>query len=236
MKNIAVILARSGSKGLQHKNIRPINGVPMMAYTIRAALDSGMFEHVMVSTDSEEYANIAKQWGAEVPFMRSAETSADNSSSWDAVREVLNRYEEMGETFDTVTLLQVTSPMRRGEHIVEAFKLLEEKNANAVISINELPMPVENCKHVPEDMRMDSWYNPDPTYRPRQSFKTAYRCNGAIYIYRTDAFARQTSILEKDCFGYAMDKVHSTDVDDLDDFLIVESLIKNLPEFENYFD
>ena len=235
MKNIAVILARSGSKGLPHKNIKLINGVPLMAYTIRAALDSGMYERVMVSTDSEEYANISRQWGAEVPFMRSAETSGDKSSSWSAVREVLDRYEEMGETFDTVTLLQVTSPLRRGEHIVEAFRIMEQKNANAVISLNELPMPLENCKHVDDDMRMDSWYDPDPTYKPRQFFKTAYHANGAIYIYRTDAFARQTSILEKDCFGYVMDKVHATDVDDLDDFLIAESLIKNLPEFENYF-
>ena len=111
LKSIAIITARSGSKGLPDKNIRPLNGVPLIAYTIKAALDSGMFDTVMVSTDSEKYAEIARKYGAEVPFLRSAATSGDKSSSWDAVKEVLAQYKsQLGKTYDLVALLQVTSP------------------------------------------------------------------------------------------------------------------------------
>ena len=111
LKSIAIIPARSGSKGLPDKNIRPLNGIPLIAYTIKAALDSGMFDTVMVSTDSEKYAEIARKYGAEVPFLRSAATSGDKSSSWDAVKEVLAQYEsQLGKTYDVVALLQVTSP------------------------------------------------------------------------------------------------------------------------------
>ena len=89
MKNIAIIPARSGSKGLPDKNIKILNGVPLIAYSIKAALDSGVFDTVMVSTDSEKYAEIARNYGAEVPFLRSEKNSSDTAGSWDVVKEVL---------------------------------------------------------------------------------------------------------------------------------------------------
>ena len=96
MKNLAIIPARSGSKGLKDKNIKLLNGKPLMAYTIEAAIQSKMFDEVMVSTDSEEYADIAKKYGAKVPFMRSSELSNDTASSWDVVRDVLHKYKKDG--------------------------------------------------------------------------------------------------------------------------------------------
>ena len=110
MRSIAIIPARSGSKGLPDKNIRPLNGKPLLAYSIEAALASGLFDTVHVSTDSERYADIARQYGADEPFLRSAETSSDTASSEDAIREVLRRYEEIGQHFDAFMLLQPTSP------------------------------------------------------------------------------------------------------------------------------
>ena len=97
MKNLAIIPARSGSKGLKDKNIKLLNGKPLMAYTIEAAIQSKMFDEVMVSTDSEEYADIAKKYGAKVPFMRSSELSNDTASSWDLVRDVLHKYKKDGK-------------------------------------------------------------------------------------------------------------------------------------------
>ena len=105
MKNIAIITARSGSKGLKDKNIRLLAGKPLMAYSIDAALESGLFETVMVSTDSEEYARIARDCGAEVPFLRSEETASDRASSWSVVDEVLCSYEKSRKSFDTFCLL-----------------------------------------------------------------------------------------------------------------------------------
>ena len=137
MRNIAIIPARSGSKGVCDKNIRHLNGHPLIAHTIRAALDSGVFDTVMVSTDSEKYAEIARQYGAEAPFLRSTENAGDRSTSWDVVKEVLKRYSEMGEEFDMVALLQPTSPMRLSKHIVEAYQMMEQKQANAIIAMCE---------------------------------------------------------------------------------------------------
>ena len=113
MRSIAIIPARSGSKGLPDKNIKPLNGKPLLAYSIEAALASGLFDTVHVSTDSERYAGIARRYGADEPFLRSAETSSDTASSEDAIREVLRRYEEMGQRFDAFMLLQPTSPPYR---------------------------------------------------------------------------------------------------------------------------
>lgn len=236
MKNIAIIPARSGSKGLKDKNIRLLNGVPLMAYTIKAAIDSGKFDKVMVATDSEEYARIARQWGAEVPFLRSAEVSTDTASSWSVVKEVLDRYAAMGETFDTFALLQVTSPLRQGRHIVEAYEYMAQKDANAVIAVYKMPMPLEKCRHMSDDLCMDDWYQNDSTSKPRQLFKPAYHINGSIYICYTEAFATQTSIMEKKCYAYLMNSLYSTDVDELEDFQMAEAIIQYLPDFKNYFD
>ena len=131
MRSIAIIPARSGSKGLPDKNIKPLNGKPLLAYSIEAALASGMFDTVHVSTDSERYAGIARQYGADEPFLRSAETSSDTASSEDAIREVLRRYEEMGQRFDAFMLLQPTSPLRTADDIRAAFGVMEESRRKA---------------------------------------------------------------------------------------------------------
>ena len=138
MKNIAIIPARSGSKGLKDKNIKELNGKPLLAYSIEAAKKSKLFDEIMVSTDSEKYAEIAKQYNANVPFLRSATNSGDKAGSWDVIVEVLGKYQELGKTFDTVCLLQPTSPLRTAEDIINAYNLLEEKQADAITSVCEV--------------------------------------------------------------------------------------------------
>ena len=130
MRNIAIIPARSGSKGLKDKNIIELNGKPLMAYTIEAALKSKCFDTVMVSTDSRKYAKIAEEYGAEVPFLRSKENSSDGSSPWDVMEEVLNEYKKLGKEFDTFCLLQPTSPLRDEKDIKKAYKELEGNSFN----------------------------------------------------------------------------------------------------------
>ena len=118
VNNIAIITARSGSKGLRDKNIKMLCGKPLMAYSIEAAINSKMFKTIMVSTDSEEYACIAKEYGAEVPFLRTPENSTDKAGSWETVAEVVRRYYDEGVRFETVCLLQPTSPLRLPEDII----------------------------------------------------------------------------------------------------------------------
>ncbi|MBO6246248.1 MAG: acylneuraminate cytidylyltransferase family protein, partial [Anaerovibrio sp.] len=131
VKNIAIIPARSGSKGLKDKNIKLMNGKPLLAYSIEAAKESGMFDEIMVSTDSPKYADIAIQYGAGVPFLRSAENSSDTAGSWDMVLEVLNNYQKIGREFDTVCLLQPTSPLRLAKDISDAYKDFKENDVDA---------------------------------------------------------------------------------------------------------
>ena len=159
MRNIAIITARSGSKGLPNKNILPLDGKPLIAHTIIAAKESGMFDTVMVSTDSEEYAAIAREWGAEVPFLRSEENSSDKAGSWAVVREVLDEYKKRGEEFDTLTLLQPTSPLRNAEDIRNAYKLMEEKGAHSVVSVSEALVSPLSCYIIPPDLCMGDLVN-----------------------------------------------------------------------------
>lgn len=138
MNNLAIIPARSGSKGLKDKNIKLLNGKPLIAYSIEAAKKSGIYSHILVSTNSERYGKIAIKYGAEVPFYRSEENASDVASSWDVVKEVLKKYQEMGIEFDTFTLLQPTSPLRKYEDIKKAYELFKEKEAIAVVSVCEM--------------------------------------------------------------------------------------------------
>ena len=138
MKNIAIIPARSGSKGLKDKNIKPLLDIPLLAYSIRAAKDSALFDEIMVSTDSDDYAQIAKDYGASVPFLRSAKTSSDTAGSWDVVTEVLSQYQTSGRYFDTICLLQPTSPLRIASDIIGGYQLFDQKNADAITAVCEM--------------------------------------------------------------------------------------------------
>lgn len=132
--------------------IKGLCGRPLMAYSIEAAIRSGCFQEVMVSTDSERYAEIARGQGASVPFLRSRATSSDEASSWDMVEEVLNRYRALGREFDTFCLLQPTSPLRIAEDIVAAYKLYGERASFAVGSVCEAEHSPLWCGQLPDDV------------------------------------------------------------------------------------
>lgn len=227
MKNIAVIPARSGSKGLKDKNIKILNGKPLIAYTIEAALDSGVFDEVMVSTDSEKYASIAKKFGAAVPFLRSEELSADASSSWDAVKDVLIRYKNSGNDFDTVCLLQPTSPLRPAEDIKKAFSLFIQKDAKAVVSVCETDHSPLWCNTLPDSLSMDGFIK-EESISPRQLLNKYYRINGAIYFTNIKHLFGFNTIYSNNCYAYVMDKLFSIDIDDETDFSLAEFLMRKL--------
>lgn len=225
MKNIAIIPARSGSKGLKDKNIKLLNGKPLMAYTIEAALKSEQFDDVMVSTDSEKYAEIAKSFGAKVPFLRSAETSTDKASSWDTVAEVLGRYAENGQTFETLCLLQPTSPFRTAEDIKKAYKLYTSKANFAVISVCEAEHSPLWCGHLPESGEFLNFINQD-AMKQRQAGGKFYRLNGAIYIVNCEKFKTDRYFYQSGSFAYIMPQERSIDIDTALDFRMAEFLMK----------
>ncbi len=226
MRNLAIIPARSGSKGLKDKNIKLLNGKPLLAYTIEAARESGLFDEIMVSTDSQEYANIAKQWGANIPFLRSNELSNDIASSWDVVKEVIERYKNLGTEFDTVALLQPTSPLRTSNDIIEGYNVMKVKEANFVVGVCEMDHSPLWANTLLDDLSMENFIRPEVVKMPRQSIPTYYRINGALYIVKVDYLMKVRNIYSQKSFAIIMDKLSSVDIDEELDFLLSEIILK----------
>ncbi|MEO1814736.1 MAG: acylneuraminate cytidylyltransferase family protein [Acetobacterium sp.] len=227
MKNngiLAVIPARSGSKGLKDKNIKKLNGKPLLAYTIEAAIESSVFKEIIVSTDSETYADIARQFGAHVPFLRSAVLAEDSASTNDVITEVLDWINR--EKFSQFMLLQPTSPLRTANDITNALNLFTEKKANAVVSLCEVDHSPMYTGLVPENLRIDSFLSKDISYR-RQDLPKYFRLNGAIYLSDIDYFLKYKNLYEEKCFAYIMDKRRSVDIDDEFDFELATFLLKS---------
>lgn len=221
MKNLAVIPARSGSKGLTDKNIKLFRGKPLMAHTIEASLKAGIFQNVMVSTDSIVYAKIAKEYGAEVPFLRSKENSSDRAGSWDVVKEVLSMYEGMGETFDSVCLLQPTSPLRTKEDILSAYQIFRDKAEVAVVSVCETDHTPLWCNTLSKEQSLDGFIRPECNVQ-RQAAQKYYRLNGAIYMVYVKKLREDANLYRKGSFAYVMESQKSVDIDTELDFLYAE--------------
>ena len=211
---------------LINKNIKELSGYPLVGYSIKAALESRMFDTVMVSTDSESYADIAIKCGATVPFLRDAETAGDKSSSWDVVREVLEKYKELGDEFDSVCLLQPTSPLRTYQNIVEAYKMFESKEAKAIVSVCEVEHSPLWCNVLGEDASLKGFIK-EEAKMPRQELKKYYRLNGAIYIVKVNEFLANDDLYGENCYAYIMDRKKSVDIDTIEDFQYAEWLSKN---------
>mgnify|MGYP004645585711 CR=1 FL=1 len=226
MKRIAIIPARSGSKGLRDKNIKELNGKPLIVYSIESAIESGKFDKVFVSTDSREYADIAQKYGADASFLRSKKNSGDTAGSWDAVREVIDILNTKGEEYDEVMLLQATSPLRTAEDIINAINLLHERKARSVVSLTECDHSPIWCNTLPKDGNMDNFDRAEYKDLPRQSLPTYYRYNGAIYLVTNDELYNTDRMFERGCYAYIMPQNRSIDIDTALDFLIAETIMK----------
>lgn len=226
MSRIAIIPARSGSKGLKDKNIKELNGKPLIAYSIEAAVESQMFDKVFVSTDSQEYADIAKKYGADASFLRSKENSSDVAGSWDVIREVIDVLKTKDEEYDEIMMLQATSPLRTATDIISAIDLLHEKKANAVVSLTECDHSPIWCNTLPNDGLMDNFDRQEYKDLPRQMLPTYYRYNGALYLVTNKELYNVEHMLEHGCYAYIMPRERSIDIDTTLDFLIAETIMK----------
>ena len=224
MKNIAIIPARSGSKGIKDKNIKNLKGKPLMAYTIDAAINSGEFDEVMVSTESEEYADIARGLGANVPFLRSANNASDTASSWDMVEEVLENYSKIGKKYDTFCLLQPTSPLRDAEDIKNAYDLYRNKADIAVVSVCEAEHSPLWCGHLTENREFVNFVNQE-NLKQRQAGGKFFRLNGAIYIVNINNYLKNRFLYRSGSFAYIMTQEKSVDIDTEMDFKMAEILL-----------
>ena len=223
-KCLAIIPARSGSRGLKDKNIALLAGKPLIAYSIEAALESKCFSHVCVSTDSQKYADIAVSFGAEAPFLRTAATASDTASSWDVVKEVVKEYHERGFDFSQVCLLQPTSPLRASEDILKAFSLFEQTHAGFVESLVEMEHSPLWANTIDDTYSLKNFVRPENNVR-RQDLPLYYRENGAIYIMETEMLNHLDEMYGDRSFGYIMKREHSIDIDSRLDLLLCEALL-----------
>lgn len=225
MRNIAIIPARSGSKGLIDKNIKLLNEKPLIAYTIEAAINSNLFDEIFVSTDSSEYARIARELGANVPFLRSEELATDTASSWDVVKDTITKFRGVGKEFDTVALLQPTSPLRNSQDIVNGYNMFNKKNANAIVSVCEVDHSPLWTNTLPRDNSLKDFIKQDFINVPRQSLPNYYRINGALYIFKIKYLMSTNNLYKDGCFALVMSKEKSVDIDDKMDFIMAEYLL-----------
>ena len=222
---IAIIPARSGSKGLPGKNIRLLNGKPLIAYSIMQARETGVFDEIFLSTDSREYADIAVQYGASVPFLRSAELASDSASTWDCVREALEQYRLRGRTFDILVLLQPTSPLRAAGDITGAIEQMVHADADSVVSVCRAEHSPLLCLALPGNNSLKGFAKCESLTKGRQELPAFFRINGAIYAVSVSFFLKAKKIYEGNSFAYIMPRERSLDIDTLLDFQFAELLL-----------
>lgn len=219
MKHLAIITARGGSKRIPKKNIKEFCGKPIIAYSIKAALDSGIYDEVMVSTDSEEIADIAKQYGASVPFMRSESTSNDFATTADVLEEVIESYDKTGKHFDAFTCIYPTAPFITGKKLSEAASLLE--GADAVISVVKFSFPPQRAFVI----RNGSVAFQYPEYeRARsQDLEPIYHDCGQFYMCNVNKFLEKHSLILPNTKPYILPEEEVQDIDTISDWEIAEA-------------
>lgn len=224
-KKIAIITARGGSKRIPKKNIKEFCGMPIIAYSIRTALGSGLFDEVMVSTDSEEIAETAKEFGANVPFMRSAGNSDDYATTEDVILEVLQRYRELGAEYDYVCCIYPTAPFVTEAALAEAMAKMEKYEPSVVIPLVQFSYPPQRC-FVVDDKGYARFKYPQYVRTRSQDLEKQYHDAGQFYVYNSKKLIESKGIIEDDFMPIIMPELLVQDIDTEDDWKIAEMKYK----------
>jgi CMP-N,N'-diacetyllegionaminic acid synthase len=228
MDVIAVITARSGSKGLVRKNVLPLAGKPLIAWTICAALESSSFTRVIVSTDDEEIADVSREWGAEVPFMRPPELARDDSDHVDVVEHTIHWLEKNENLFpDYVMLLQPTSPLRTAADMNDAIGIARTHDAIAVVSVSPTKQHPYISKRVLDDGTLTDYVPNDVIDLRRQALPSVYALNGAIYLISRKSFLELRTFWPEGTYAHIMPPERSMDIDTPWDFHLTKLILRD---------
>lgn len=226
MRILAVIPAREGSKGVAKKNIKKLGGVPLIAYTIMAARKVNRLSNVIVSTDSHEIAEIAKSYGADVPFIRPKHLATDTASSVDVVLHAIDFFEKQGNHYEHIMLLQPTSPFRDDEDINNCLDIYERNTCDSVISVCEAAVHPYLCKKIDKKGSLQDFIPFKYKHLRRQDMPKAYQVNGAIYLTSAENIKKRKSFYGDVVLPYVMESIKSIDIDTNLDFKLAELIIK----------
>ena len=228
MSRLAIITARGGSKRIPKKNIREFCGKPILAYSIEAALGSGLFDHVMVSTDSEEIAEIARKYGAEVPFFRSEATSGDFATTNDVLAEVLAEYEKRGMHFDVACCIYPTAPFVTATKLKNAVQQLEASDADTLIPVVSFSYPPQRAMVVEQERLVFKY--PEYLDSRSQDLQPHYHDVGQFYVFRTDRFAVNKKLMVGNILPLIVSELEVQDIDNLTDWKIAEMKYRLMTE------
>jgi CMP-N,N'-diacetyllegionaminic acid synthase len=225
---LALITARGGSKGIPRKNLSPLAGKPLIAWTLEAAAGATTLDRTVVSTDNDEIAKVCRDWGMEVPFLRPANLSQDDSPHVAVVLHALD-WLASHDSYkpDYVMLLQPTSPMRTSRDIDEAVQLALRTDAPAVVSVTPAAQHPYVIRRMKDDGTMEAFVACDLDYARRQAMPEAYALNGAIYLCRRDVFLSARTFEPKGTVGYVMEAQRSLDVDTPFDLRMCETALRD---------
>jgi len=219
-KNLCIIPARGGSKRIPRKNIKSFMGKPIIAYSIEAALNSGLFEEVMVSTDDVEIAKIGRKYGAVVPFMRSENTADDFATTVNVLLEVLEDYRKLGKKFENICCIYPTAPFVTEVKLAEAFKKLSTENLNAVFPVIPFSYPIQRALKI-KNNKLKFFY-PEFENSRSQDLEKAYHDAGQFYFLQSRSFLEHKTIFSENTGAICIDELEAQDIDNKTDWKIAE--------------
>ena len=220
MSRVCIITARGGSKRIPKKNIKDFLGKPIIAYSIEAALESRMFDEVMVSTDSEEIAEIARKYGAKVPFLRSSENSNDHAGTREVCKEVLDAYEKEGKIFDLFACIYPTAPFITGEKLKKAVETLEASDAYSLVPVVRFSFPPQRGVVI-KDGYME-FMHPEFAQARSQDLEPVYHDCGQFYILKTKPFLEEFTLVTSRTIPFVLPEEEVQDIDNYSDWVLAE--------------
>jgi len=227
MRKVAIITARGGSKRIPGKNIKPFLGKPIIAYSIEAAKNSGLFDEIMVSTDDETIAATAEQYGATVPFFRSAQNANDYATTADVLVEVIKTYEEKGQYFSHACCIYPCAPFITGERLKEGFDLLVQKEVDAVFPVMKFHYPIQRALKI-KDNGLIAMFQPEHLMTRSQDLEPAYCDSGQFYWLDVPRFLEKKSIWTDNTATIVLPDLEGHDIDTLEDWKVAEVKYKIL--------
>jgi len=216
-KTIAIITARGGSKRIPRKNIKDFLGQPMIKYAIDAALESTIFDAVMVSTDDEEIADLSRRYGADVPFMRSERTSDDFATTSDVLFEVLGQYKKNGIEFDSLCCIYPCVPLLKSDILSKAYDMFDESGVDALLPVVRFSYPIQRALRITSDGFL-GYACPEYVVTRSQDLESMYHDVGMFYFIKTSIFLSEKTLIPEKTMAYIMDELGIQDIDSLEDW------------------
>lgn len=221
MKKLAIIPARGGSKRIPRKNVKDFLGKPIIAYSIEAAIDSGLFDEIMVSTDDSEIAEIAKSYGATLPFMRSEVNANDQATTFDVIKEVIDKYEEIGKNFDKACCLYPTAPFVNASILKNFSIFLNQTNFDCVFPVLQYSYPIQRALKLSEEGHV-AMINKEYLNTRSQDLEARYHDAGQFYFFRVKPLLAAEALWTNNTGVRQIEEMSAQDIDNDEDWKIAE--------------